>query len=134
MKETLRCEYVKCGKCNTNCAHGPYWYAYWKEGGKTRKRYIGKVDPRPFDPGEHAASVFKKAKTHGSWDRIFNSATATLELAYVILGLPFNTGFDATKKRYQALSLSNHPDRGEDADEFKYIHAAWFYLKAKKRW
>ena len=26
-------------------AHGPYWYAYWKEDGRTRSQYIGKELP-----------------------------------------------------------------------------------------
>jgi len=25
--------------------HGPYWYAYWNEDGKTRSEYIGKRPP-----------------------------------------------------------------------------------------
>ncbi len=24
------------------CAHGPYWYAYWREGGRVVSRYLGK--------------------------------------------------------------------------------------------
>jgi len=41
---TYRQEHVRCGKqgCAT-CPHGPYWYAYWKEDGRTRKRYIGRT-------------------------------------------------------------------------------------------
>ena len=37
-------KYVKCGKegCR-KCPHGPYYYLVWKEGGKTKWRYIGKV-------------------------------------------------------------------------------------------
>ena len=36
----------RCGKANcTRCPHGPYWYAYWKEGGRTRSRYVGRVLP-----------------------------------------------------------------------------------------
>lgn len=43
---TLRYETVRCGKANcTRCPHGPYWYAYWKENGRTRSRYIGRVLP-----------------------------------------------------------------------------------------
>ena len=39
---TYRLESVKCGKPGcTKCPHGPYWYAYWREGGKVRSRYIG---------------------------------------------------------------------------------------------
>mgnify|MGYP005858906193 CR=1 FL=1 len=46
---TYRLEMVSCGKCR-RCrqegpSHGPYWYAYWKEDGKTRSRYIGKGEP-----------------------------------------------------------------------------------------
>jgi hypothetical protein len=37
---------VKCGKKTCHCydgkGHGPYWYVYWTEGARTRKKYIGK--------------------------------------------------------------------------------------------
>ncbi len=43
-------EGVRCGKKNCHCAegklHGPYWYAYWTEGGRTKSQYIGKKLPR----------------------------------------------------------------------------------------
>ncbi len=39
---TYRLEKVSCGKNCKGCPHGPYWYAYWREGGKTRSKYIGK--------------------------------------------------------------------------------------------
>ena len=44
---TIREEYVKCGNpyCS-RCEHGPYYYGYWKENGKLKKKYIGKYDPR----------------------------------------------------------------------------------------
>jgi Family of unknown function (DUF6788) len=44
--KTYRLEYTRCGKAECRCAagnlHGPYWYAYWTEEGKTKSRYIGK--------------------------------------------------------------------------------------------
>lgn len=44
---TIRKEYIKCGNPNcSRCEHGPYYYGYWKENGKLKKRYIGKYDPR----------------------------------------------------------------------------------------
>lgn len=45
---TFRYETVRCGKENcSRCPHGPYWYAYWKERGRTRSRYIGRSLPVP---------------------------------------------------------------------------------------
>jgi hypothetical protein len=40
---TIRKEYVNCKKpnCFRGAAHGPYYYAYWKEGKKIKKMYIG---------------------------------------------------------------------------------------------
>ena len=45
-KVTYRQERVRCGRegCS-RCPHGPYWYAYWREGGRLRSRYIGKELP-----------------------------------------------------------------------------------------
>jgi hypothetical protein len=45
-KVTFRQEHVRCGRegC-TRCPHGPYWYAYWREAGRLRSRYIGKRRP-----------------------------------------------------------------------------------------
>ncbi|KQC15682.1 MAG: hypothetical protein WCY97_00375 [Methanothrix sp.] len=40
---TYRQEWIYCGKECKKCPHGPYWYCYWKEDGKTKTRYIGKV-------------------------------------------------------------------------------------------
>jgi len=42
---TYRSQMVRCGKGCASCPHGPYWYAYWKEDGKTRSQYIGGVLP-----------------------------------------------------------------------------------------
>jgi hypothetical protein len=48
-QKTYRLERVRCGSKKCRCAsgelHGPYWYAYWSEGGRTRSQYIGKKLP-----------------------------------------------------------------------------------------
>ena len=48
--KTYRLELVRCGKKSCKCAashlHGPYWYAYWSEGGVTKSQYIGKRLPK----------------------------------------------------------------------------------------
>ena len=43
---TYRQEMVRCGKAGcTKCPHGPYWYAYYREEGRLRSRYIGRDLP-----------------------------------------------------------------------------------------
>ena len=45
-KVTYRLETVRCGKPNCrSCPHGPYWYAYYREGKRLRSRYIGRELP-----------------------------------------------------------------------------------------
>jgi hypothetical protein len=50
---TYQREHVLCGKAGCRKLHGPYWYAYWKAGGRVRKRYIG----RKFHPLESREPV-----------------------------------------------------------------------------
>jgi len=50
---SYRLEPVRCGKPGcTRCPHGPYWYAYWREEGRLRSRYIGKTLPAPDQASE----------------------------------------------------------------------------------
>jgi hypothetical protein len=44
----LQLKKIKCGKKGcSKCPHGYYTYAYWKENGKTKSKYIGKYgDPK----------------------------------------------------------------------------------------
>ena len=53
-RKTYRLERVRCGsekcKCVSGELHGPYWYAYWSEGGKTRSMYLGKKKPTREHP------------------------------------------------------------------------------------
>jgi hypothetical protein len=52
---TYQLQYRRCGKQHCRCTqlvdradnrgHGPYWYAYWREGKKLRSAYIGKTQP-----------------------------------------------------------------------------------------
>ena len=43
---TYRQRHVRCGKPSCKgCPHGPYWYATWQEGGRTRTSYVGRHLP-----------------------------------------------------------------------------------------
>lgn len=40
-----RQQHVRCGRDCAACPHGPYWYAFWKESGRSRSQYIGRELP-----------------------------------------------------------------------------------------
>jgi hypothetical protein len=68
---TYRAEYRRCG--NARCrpcraqgaGHGPYWYAYWRQDGRLRKRYLGKDRPPAADAG--APGVAPGAAAERAW-------------------------------------------------------------------
>ena len=43
-QQFTRCGKQRCRKCREGAGHGPYWYAYWSENGRTVSKYIG-IDP-----------------------------------------------------------------------------------------
>jgi DNA-binding SARP family transcriptional activator len=53
-KVTYRQQYTRCGKercrkCRDGPGHGPYWYAYWSENGRTISKYIGIHPPQSVE-------------------------------------------------------------------------------------
>src|SRR5438552_5076866 len=53
-KITYRQQYTRCGKercrkCKVGGGHGPYWYAYWSENGRTVSKYIGIHPPSDIE-------------------------------------------------------------------------------------
>ena len=65
---TYQHQFRKCGKsscstCRNGQGHGPYWYAYWREGSKLRSGYVGKNRPDQQVQSSVAASSLKTAQT-----------------------------------------------------------------------
>jgi DNA-binding SARP family transcriptional activator len=48
-QQFTRCGKARCRKCNEGEGHGPYWYAYWNENGRTKTKYIGVRLPPGLD-------------------------------------------------------------------------------------
>jgi hypothetical protein len=59
---TYQLELVTCGKPRCLKRHGPYWYAYWTMGRRTRSLYIGK-ERRPAS--EVLADLAVRRRTKG---------------------------------------------------------------------
>jgi hypothetical protein len=49
-----KCGKPRCGTCKDGAGHGPYWYAYWREGSRLRSGYIGKHVPSSLSPAAAA--------------------------------------------------------------------------------
>lgn len=120
MRKTWRSEWVRCGKNCKGCPHGPYWYTYWREGGKLHKKYEGKVNI------PHAADDAPKFPE--SWRGIFNDRTATRRLAIEILGC--RADLADLQSVYRKRSMESHPDRGGSEIEQKAVNAAYSYLRS----
>lgn len=121
-RETFRREYVRCGRAGCrSCPHGPYWYAYWREGGRTRKRYIGKELPAGCDPVAVGLDV---------WEQIVEAGRATPDQALALLGLSRQVDWEAVKQAYARMAYLNHPDRGGSALRMSALNLAWETLRA----
>lgn len=49
-QQFTRCGKQRCRKCKEGTGHGPYWYAYWSENGRTISKYIGIHPPAGIEP------------------------------------------------------------------------------------
>ena len=63
---TYQLQYRKCGKpscstCKRGAGHGPYWYAYWREGSRLRSGYVGKLPPAALSPIQAARAEARLA-------------------------------------------------------------------------
>ncbi|MBE3561832.1 MAG: winged helix-turn-helix domain-containing protein, partial [Ktedonobacteraceae bacterium] len=68
-KVTYRQQYTRCGKqrcrkCREGPGHGPYWYAYWHEKGRTVSKYIGTHLPEEISGQRSAGEAERASVTH----------------------------------------------------------------------
>jgi len=65
---TYQLQHRKCGKascstCRNGQGHGPYWYAYWREGTRLRSGYVGKVNPYEANAAQCEEPVVQSARS-----------------------------------------------------------------------
>ncbi len=54
-QQFTRCGKARCRKCREGEGHGPYWYAYWSEKGRTVSKYVG-IEPPTHSEAMHQQS------------------------------------------------------------------------------
>jgi hypothetical protein len=60
-----KCGKPRCGTCRNGDGHGPYWYAYWREGARLHSGYIGKHAPASLSPAVAARAEARFASVAG---------------------------------------------------------------------
>jgi predicted ATPase/DNA-binding SARP family transcriptional activator len=72
-----RCRKPGCRLCgHGGSGHGPYWFAYWREDGRLRSRYLGKELPPGAAPAQkRAARAALRVRTLGGL-QVWRGATA----------------------------------------------------------
>ncbi len=126
----MRYERVRCGKSRCRCmrpgvlGHGPYWYEYWREGDRTRKRYWGRKRPSAEDFRSDEARE-RASGRQTSYDRARMAHAQDLGL----LGLAEGFSSAELRRAYRAAALRHHPDRGGDLETMKRVNAAYERLR-----
>jgi DnaJ-class molecular chaperone len=98
--------------------HGPYWYAFWKEGGKTRSKYVGKARPgrerRKEQRDERHAPPPPRAPMENDW---------------TVIGVRRGAPWDDIKRAYRAATKRHHPDVGGDPRRMVRLNQAFARLR-----
>ncbi len=71
-QQFTRCGKQRCRKCKEGEGHGPYWYAYWSEKGRTVSKYVGSRLPADVASARQASTEAVEQTTH-----IARASTAT---------------------------------------------------------
>jgi hypothetical protein len=145
---TYRREYVNCGKPGcTTCggsayAHGPYWYAYWREKvrgqrSRTRKVYVGKhwwpgcgteapgQPPPPKPPPEERDRARERAR-----GRRQPPPPPPPSQWWTVLGVDRGADWNTIRRVYRRMAYAAHPDRGGSHLEAVRINVAFDAAKA----
>jgi DNA-binding SARP family transcriptional activator len=81
-QQFTRCGKQRCRKCKEGEGHGPYWYAYWSENGRTRTKYIGVHLPPDLEPAQQDLTGEEENAAH----YLLARATPTSILRVYLLG------------------------------------------------
>jgi len=79
-QQFTRCGKKRCRKCQEGQGHGPYWYAYWSENGRTVSKYIGVHLPEHVVLERKEAANLKKDDAVASQQKVTAQTTPVLRI------------------------------------------------------
>ena len=77
-------QWVRCGKPGCRCArgalHGPYYYLFWRAGGRLRKRYVKATDSATLTLTtlQHREDLRQRRETAKAWRQEWRALLAGL--------------------------------------------------------
>ncbi len=83
-QQFTRCGKERCRKCHEGPGHGPYWYAYWSEHGRTVSKYIGARLPEHILAEQEAQQARKSEQNSVTTGH--DGDAAVLQLRIYLLG------------------------------------------------
>jgi DnaJ-like protein len=119
LRQKINCGNPRCGTCRgVRYVHGPYWYAYWWEAGRTRSAYVGKKHPGGA-AGERESRKVER-KIHGD--------------PWGVLGISPDADHSTARRAYRRRAFETHPDRGGTQAEAVAVNRAWAEIRRAKGW
>jgi hypothetical protein len=120
IRQHINCGKRRCGTCGgRRYEHGPYWYAYWWEDGRTRSAYVGKSLPG----GRRAERDARRRE-----------AAMLPPNAYRLLGVTQKVTADELRRAYRKAALANHPDHGGSHERMVAVNVAYKSIKRERGW
>ncbi len=112
-KITYRQQYTRCGKqrcrkCREGVGHGPYWYAYWNEKGRTISKYVGTNLPTEVQVG---AQFIAPSSDPASSGDLAPSASPTSVDSTTLSSTIVSASNSATPGRIGSISSTAPPGR-----------------------
>lgn len=85
-QQFTRCGKQRCRKCREGAGHGPYWYAYWSENGRTVSKYIGIKLPPDVEQSQQAEGEKTKELASSISSPASSPSSASPHLRIYLLG------------------------------------------------
>ena len=76
--ETVRCGKQRCRRCAAGEGHGPYWYAYRRQGSRTARVYRGRAVPDDVTRVQRQQQVVEQ-RSHALAHEAFDEVVAALQ-------------------------------------------------------
>jgi len=133
-----RQEFIRCGRegCKS-CPHGPYWYAYWWDKGRTRKKYVGKKlnEEQQKYVDDHRPGTLRLRQNVGLVDDQADvPELLTVDRAWQLIGLKPTRNQGMVRARYNSWKAKMEKGQILEGLDVVSLTKAWQCLCKENDW